>query len=163
MIELESPAGGQPNIMCLLMLIWCVCVCVYIYIYIIWGVFVSNIWLESNHKEYRIYLRTKASVFLLLLSFRATPMAYGISQAMGPTGAVATSLSQGHSKAVADLHLQPTWNPTLTHWVRPGIEATSSWMLVWFVNHRTTMGTPQMPLLFKEERETMGLLQTGAD
>ena len=31
---------------------------------------------------------------------------------------------------------------SLTHWVRPGIEPESSWMLVGFVNHWATAGTP---------------------
>ena len=30
----------------------------------------------------------------------------------------------------------------LNHWVRPGIEPLSSWVLVWFVTCWTTMGTP---------------------
>ena len=33
---------------------------------------------------------------------------------------------------------------SLTHWVRPGVESASSWMLVGFVNHWTTMGTPNI-------------------
>ena len=31
---------------------------------------------------------------------------------------------------------------TLTNWARPGIESTSSWILVGFINHRATKGTP---------------------
>ena len=31
----------------------------------------------------------------------------------------------------------------LSHWMRPGIEFTSSWMLVGFVNHWAMLGTPQ--------------------
>jgi len=31
---------------------------------------------------------------------------------------------------------------SLTHWAVPGIEPTSSWILVRFVNHWATMGTP---------------------
>ena len=30
----------------------------------------------------------------------------------------------------------------LTHWARPGVEPTSSWMLVRFIDHWATMGTP---------------------
>ena len=31
---------------------------------------------------------------------------------------------------------------SVTHWARPGIEPMSSWMLVGFINHWATMGTP---------------------
>ena len=40
--------------------------------------------------------------------FRATPMAYGGSQARGPIGAVATGLCHSHSNARSELHLRPT-------------------------------------------------------
>ena len=30
-----------------------------------------------------------------------------------------------------------------THWVRPGIEPTTSWFLVGFINHSATTGTPR--------------------
>ena len=33
---------------------------------------------------------------------------------------------------------------SLTHWSRPGIKPETSWFLVGFVNHCTTMGTPTM-------------------
>ena len=36
---------------------------------------------------------------------------------------------------------------SLSHWVRPGIEPESSWILVRFVNHWATMGTPWKALL----------------
>ena len=38
-----------------------------------------------------------------------------------------------------------TWS--LIHWARPGIEPASSWILVRFVNHCTTMGTPKLCIL----------------
>ena len=50
-------------------------------------------------------------------------MAYGGSQARGRIGAVTTSLHHSHSSTRA-----------LTHWVRPGIEPTSSWILVRFIS-----------------------------
>ena len=42
--------------------------------------------------------------------------------------------------------LQPALTPhvnarSLNHWVRPGIEPASSWILVVFLTHRATMGT----------------------
>ena len=33
---------------------------------------------------------------------------------------------------------------TLTHWTRPGIESSTSWLLVGFVNHWVTTGTPEV-------------------
>ena len=48
---------------------------------------------------------------LFVLSFylsRATPIAYGGSQAGGPVGAVAAGLHQSHSNAAFEPHLQPT-------------------------------------------------------
>ena len=44
------------------------------------------------------------SVFL----FRATPAAYGSSQARGPIGATAAGLSHIHSNAESEPHLRPT-------------------------------------------------------
>ena len=67
--------------------------------------------------------------FLSFCLFRAAPTANGGSQAWGPIWAVVASLRQGHSNA-----------GSLTHWSRPGIEPTSSWMLVGFVNHWAMTG-----------------------
>ena len=52
------------------------------------------------------------SFFLSFSCSRATPMAYGDSQASGLIGAVATGLRQSHSNAGSELCLQPT--PQLT-------------------------------------------------
>ena len=40
--------------------------------------------------------------------FRATPAAYGSSQARDPTSAAASSLHHSHSNARSELHPQPT-------------------------------------------------------
>ena len=64
--------------------------------------------------------------------FRATPLAYGSSQARGRIGAAAANYS--HNNVVSELHLV-TYTIAhgnaeyLTHWARPGIEPTSSWIL----------------------------------
>ena len=57
------------------------------------------------------------------LLFRATPTAHGSSQARGWIAATAAALHHSHSH---------TWS--LTHWVRPGIEPTSSWIPVGFIS-----------------------------
>ena len=61
-------------------------------------------------------------VFVFVLLFRATPAAYGGSQARGQNGVTAASLYHSHSN---------TRSPT--HWARPGIELESSWILVAFI------------------------------
>ena len=71
--------------------------------------------------------------------FRATPAAYGGSQARGLIRAVATSLRHSHSNARSEPHLQPTPQligntGSLTHGVRSGIEPVSSRILVRFVS-----------------------------
>ena len=95
--------------------------------------------------------------FLLILFafFRATPMAYGRSQARGQIRAVAASLQNSHSNMGSKLHLHPTPQLTatldpqttsatyntahgnarfLTHCTRQGIEPASSWILIKFVS-----------------------------
>ena len=61
------------------------------------------------------------TLFIYLLLFRATPVAYGGSQAGGQIGAAAASFHHSHINA-----------ESLTHWKRPGIEHTSSCILVGF-------------------------------
>ena len=46
--------------------------------------------------------------FLVFCLFRAAPVAYGDSQARGPSGATAASLHQSRSDIRSELHLQPT-------------------------------------------------------
>ena len=48
------------------------------------------------------------NTFFFLDLFRATPKAYGSSQAMGQIGAVAAGLCHSHSNAGSEPHLQPT-------------------------------------------------------
>ena len=50
--------------------------------------------------------------FFSLFVFRATPVAYGDSQARGPIGAVAPGLHHSHSNTGSELCLRPT--PQLT-------------------------------------------------
>ena len=64
--------------------------------------------------------------------FRAALVAHGGFQARDWIGAVPAGLRHGHSNA-----------GSLTHWVRPGIEPMSSWMLVRFISSE-----PQWELQF---------------
>ena len=59
----------------------CICMCIYVYVY--------------------IYTHTHSL-------FRATPAAYGCSQARGPVGAVAADLHQSHSNTRSEPCLRPT-------------------------------------------------------
>ena len=45
---------------------------------------------------------------IIILHFRATPLAYRGSQARGPIGATVASLPHSHSNMGSQLHLQPT-------------------------------------------------------
>ena len=48
------------------------------------------------------------SFFFFFLLFRATPVAYGSSQASGQTGAIAAGLHHSHSNVGYKPHLRPT-------------------------------------------------------
>ena len=76
-------------------------------------------------------------IFLFLL-FRTTGMAYGSPQVRGPIGAAAVGLyhsrKNARSKAWSVIYVTAHGNTGfLTHQVKPGIEPTSSWLLVRFV------------------------------
>ena len=49
-----------------------------------------------------------SEAFSFLFFFRATPLAYGSSQARGPIGDTAVCLHYSHSNAGSEVHLQPT-------------------------------------------------------
>ena len=74
-------------------------------------------------------------------------MATGSSQARGGIRAAVAGLCHSHSTARSEPCLWPIPQLTVTkeplaHWLRPEIEPTSSWMLVGFLNHWATTGTP---------------------
>ena len=110
---------------------------------ILWGgeVHMSReIWLSLKFLDFQ----TPCCIFFFL--FRAAPAAYGISRASVQMGATAAGPHHRHSNTRSELCLQPT--PQLTgnagsptHWVKPGIKPTSSWILVGFV-----YATPQQEL-----------------
>ena len=75
--------------------------------------------------------------FLSFCLFRAIPKTYESSQARGQIRAVTAGIHHGHSNA-----------RSLTHWTRPGIKPTSSWMLVRFLNHWGRTGTLKTKILY---------------
>ena len=88
------------------------------------------------------------SFFFLLIFyfFRGIPVAYGSSQGRGWMGATAAGLHHSHSNMGSKPHVTYTTTQgttsSLTHWERPGIEPTSSWILVGFIT-----AEPQWELL----------------
>ena len=73
--------------------------------------------------------------FFVFYLFRAAPVAYRGSQARGWIRAVTAGLCHSNTKSKPCLWPIPQLMAMLdpTHWVRPEIEPTSSWMLVRFV------------------------------
>ena len=76
-------------------------------------------------------------VHVIFFLFRASPAAYGSSQARGQVRAVAASLRHSHSHTRSKPHLcipHSLCNTRfLTHWAGPGIKPASSWILVRFL------------------------------
>ena len=73
-------------------------------------------------------------------------MAFRGFQARGLITAVVAGPHHSHSNGIWDVSASYTTAHSnarsLMHWARPGIEPTSSWILVVFVNHWDTTGTP---------------------
>ena len=83
--------------------------------------------------------------YIIIIFFRATPAAYGNSQARGRISqSYSCWLCHSHSNARYEPCLWPT--PQLTAMLEE-IEPTSSWTLVNFHFHCATMGTPNQWLL----------------
>ena len=67
--------------------------------------------------------------------------------AKGRTRAAIASLHQNQIQAKSSTYATALGNSrSLTHWVRPGIEPTSSWILVKFLTRWATMGSPRLNL-----------------
>ena len=89
--------------------------------------------------------------------FRTIPEAYEISWARGWIETAATGLCHSHSnfriQATSATYTAAWGNAaSLTHWVRPGIEPTSSWTLCWVLNLLSHNGNSKADVLwtFKE-------------
>ena len=123
---------------------------------------ISNLGLLTIGKSCIFYLFWFILFYLFIFVFFvvvvaiswAAPAAYGGSQARGLIRAAATSIRQSHSNAGSEPRLQPTPQPqqhtiqaacvtyttahgntgSLNPWVRPGIEAATSWFPVGFVS-----------------------------
>ena len=78
----------------------------------------------------------------VLFFFRATLMVYGSSQAGSQIGAVAPQQCGIQAACVTSITAHGITG-SLTHWARPGIEPTSSWILVRFVSAAPWWELPQ--------------------
>ena len=90
--------------------------------------------------------------FFNFFLFRATPSAYGGSQARSLIGATAAGLCQSHSNTGSErcLWLNTTAHGnagSLTHWAEPGIEPTTSWLLVKFVSAAPWWELPELSIV----------------
>ena len=71
----------------------------------------SHIWLGHFALQQKLTEHCKSTIYIYILVpclLRATPTAYGDSQARGIIGAVSASLCLNHSNAIFKPHLQPT-------------------------------------------------------
>ena len=92
---------------------------------------------SCSEPESRLQWKGLIYLFIYLL-FKATLMAYGSSQVRGWIGATAAGLCHSHSNT-----------RSLNHWAGPGIKPASSWILVRFLTHWTTIGTPERDFKFQ--------------
>ena len=89
------------------------------------------------HSNARVKWRYSFYLFIFVFwFFRASPTAYGSSQARGGIGAASVTYTTAHGNA-----------RSLTHWARPGIKPASSWILVRFFNYWATTGILKMLFL----------------
>ena len=110
---------------------------------------VSKVPIVAQWKRKKKFLRLFSFFFFFFFLFRAAPAAYGSFQARGRIRAVATGLQPQLLQQQLGLQAtSATYTTThgstgsLTHWARPGIKPTTSWILVGLINHWATAGTP---------------------
>ena len=92
--------------------------------------------LSKNNLFFLFFLSFFLSFFFFFL--RPLPAAHGSSQARGWNGAIAAGLYHSHGNARSEWSLQPTLQlaatlDPFTYWERPGIEHTSSQILIRFL------------------------------
>ena len=82
--------------------------------------------------------------FFLSLLLRATPAAYGGSQARGRIRTTIASLHKSHSNTRPELQLIYTIAPGNTGILNPGIKPATSWFLVGFLSDAPQMRAPRI-------------------
>ena len=134
----------------------------------------SNTWVSDPEDKTRENTASNIAPFHELLRqcvfvclFRATPGAYGSSQARGWIRAVAAGLPANHSNAGSEPHLWPHTvalgnTAYLIHRARPGMETLSSWIPALFVTTESQQECPKVKCLntnttsMKLEQTTFG-------
>ena len=104
--------------------------------------------LSHSRNSYPLVLHSGFSIFwfclfVCLFVFRATPAAYGASQARGLIGATAAGLQHRIWAATVAYTTAHSNARSLTHWLRPGIKLATSSFLV-----RSFSTAPHRELLF---------------
>ena len=89
----------------------------------------------------------KWNLAVIYLYVRAKSAAYGSSQARGSNWSCSCRpIPQPQQRRIQAMCVTCTTAHSnagsLTHWARPGIEPTPSWILVGFINHWSMTGTP---------------------
>ena len=88
-----------------------------------------------ENTKFRLHSFPSDQFFFIFLLFRATPTACGSSQARGQSGATADSHGKGRIWATSATCTTAHHNArSPTQWARPGIETTSSSILVGLVS-----------------------------
>ena len=107
--------------------------------------------IRMSHSLQKLSCQEKKGYFFFFFFglFRATPVACGSFQARGQIRAAAASLPHSHSNTGPELSCNRHYGNarSLTHWTRPGIDPTSSWMLVRFVIAELRWELPQEKFL----------------
>ena len=101
----------------------------------------------DENDEVSIFFRMYFCILTFFFLFRDIPVAYGSSQARGRIRAAAAGPTPQTQQlgiwAASMAYTIACGNArSLTHWAGPGIEPTSSWILVEFLTCWATMGTP---------------------
>ena len=111
--------------------------------------------LLTKFKEVKVFCQGEICQILLSFSFlfcffRDTPVAHGSFQTRSNQSYSCWPMPQPpqcHIWAASVIYTTAHSNAgSLTHWVRPGIKPSSSWIPVWFLTYWATTGTPDPTL-----------------
>ena len=106
-------------------------------------------WLFSVFLPYFLFYFILFFLSFFFCLFKATPAAYGSSQARGQITQPVPQPQQRGIQPASETYAMAHGNArSLTCWTSPGIEPVSSWILAGFVNHWAMMETPSVFLLF---------------
>ena len=112
----------------------------YIYYILLYVLLLYIIYLHNTH--YKIYYIYLYCIYLGPHLWHMDVPRLGVESELHLLACTSATGNRG-----LELHLWPTphlmaTSDHLTHWARPGIKPTSSWILVRFLTHWATVGTP---------------------